>query len=239
MTVLECPYCSVTVHISGHQSTPQLDYERSTVRDRRGYLLISGNCPSCQGLIVVLSRGVLRDRYLGDEVIGGGEMIAPILSGDPESEIIYPHFVPLKVSSEVPETYRKDFQEASAIVSVSSKASAAMSRRLLERLLSEIFNLQEKNLDKKIESFLQRGDVPSILAEYIDAIRVIGNLAAHPTKNTNTGEIVDVEPQEAEWLLEVLDRLFDFAFVQPLKDQKSKENLKNLLQQIDGNKRVR
>jgi hypothetical protein len=34
-------------------------------------------------------------------------------------------------------------------------------------------------------------------------------------KSTNTGEIVDVEPGEAEWNLDVLDSLFDFYFVQP------------------------
>jgi hypothetical protein len=31
----------------------------------------------------------------------------------------------------------------------------------------------------------------------------------------NTGEIIDVEPGEAEWLLNVLEGLFDHYFVQP------------------------
>jgi hypothetical protein len=33
----------------------------------------------------------------------------------------------------------------------------------------------------------------------LDAIRTIGNFAAHPIKSTSSGEIVDVEPGEAEW----------------------------------------
>ena len=57
--------------------------------------------------------------------------------------------------------------------------------------------------------------LPSHLAGAIDAIRNLGNFAAHPLKDTNTGEIVDVEPGEAEWLLDVLEQLFDFYFVQP------------------------
>jgi len=34
-------------------------------------------------------------------------------------------------------------------------------------------------------------------------------------KDTTTGEIVDVEPHEAEWNLDVLESLFDFYYVQP------------------------
>ncbi len=39
----------------------------------------------------------------------------------------------------------------------------------------------------------------------IDAVRVIGNFAAHPIKSKSTGEIVDVEPGEAEWNLNTLE----------------------------------
>jgi hypothetical protein len=57
--------------------------------------------------------------------------------------------------------------------------------------------------------------LPTHLTESIDAVRNIGNFAAHPIKSTSTGEIVDVELGEAEWLLDVLESLFDFYFVQP------------------------
>jgi len=57
--------------------------------------------------------------------------------------------------------------------------------------------------------------LPTLLRDGIDAIRNVGNFAAHPNKNTSTGEIVDVEPGEAEWLLHVLEGLFDFFIVRP------------------------
>ena len=70
--------------------------------------------------------------------------------------------------------------------------------------------------------------MPSHLTESIDAIRNIGNFAAHPQKNTSTGEIVEVEFGEAEWILDVLESLFDFYFVQPaiLKAKKDALNKK-------------
>jgi hypothetical protein len=73
------------------------------------------------------------------------------------------------------------------------------------------------------------GDVmktlPTYLADSIDAIRNIGNFAAHPNKSTNTNEIVDVEPGEAEWCLDVLEGLFDFYFVQPAQLQRKRAAL--------------
>mgnify|MGYP007086314222 FL=1 len=41
----------------------------------------------------------------------------------------------------------------------------------------------------------------------------------------NTGEIIPVEPHEAEWNLEVLDMLFDFCYIQPTKNAAKREAL--------------
>jgi hypothetical protein len=62
-------------------------------------------------------------------------------------------------------------------------------------------------------------------SEAVDAIRNIGNFAAHPIKSTASGEVLPVEPGEAEWTLDVLDGLFDFYFVQPSLLQRKKAAL--------------
>ena len=86
-------------------------------------------------------------------------------------------------------------------------------------------NIQKSSLAQEIDEFIQRKDIPSYLTDAVDAVRNIGNFAAHPLKDTNTGEIVEVEPGEAEWLLEVNEALFDFVFVQPKKLAERKNNL--------------
>jgi hypothetical protein len=68
-------------------------------------------------------------------------------------------------------------------------------------------------------------NLPSYLADSIDGIRNYGNFAAHPMKSTNTGEILEVEPNEAEWNLETLERLFDFYYHQPAVTRKRKAAL--------------
>lgn len=94
------------------------------------------------------------------------------------------------------------------------------------------FGIQHSSLAKEIDDFIQLNGVPSYLTDAVDAIRNIGNFAAHPLKDTHSGEIVDVEPGEAEWLLEVLEALFDFAFVQPKKLEERKKKLNKKLQDI-------
>ena len=73
--------------------------------------------------------------------------------------------------------------------------------------------------------------LPPHLAQAVDAVRNIGNFSAHPTKNTSTGEIVDVEPGEAEWSLEVLEGLFEHYFVQPAVLQRKRDALNQKLQE--------
>ncbi|HTM98545.1 MAG TPA: DUF4145 domain-containing protein [Pedobacter sp.] len=119
------------------------------------------------------------------------------------------------VSLEVEEKFAADYNEASLILTFSPKASAALSRRCLQILLREKAGVKEGDLAKEIQQVIDSNKLPSHLSESIDAVRNIGNFASHPIKSTSTGEIVDVEIGEAEWLLDVLESLFDFYFVQP------------------------
>jgi hypothetical protein len=97
----------------------------------------------------------------------------------------------------------------------SPKASAALSRRCLQNLLRDKAGVKPSDLNKEIDDLLASKTLPSDLADTVDAIRNIGNFAAHPLKSTDTGLIVEVEPGEAEWCLDVLEELFDFYFVRP------------------------
>lgn len=114
---------------------------------------------------------------------------------------------------EVPEAFASDYIEACLVLADSPKASAALSRRCLQNLLRKKANIKHGNLSDEIEEVME--SLPAHLQEAIDAVRNIGNFAAHSMKSTNTGEIIEVELGEAEWLLDTLEGLFDFYFVQP------------------------
>jgi len=104
------------------------------------------------------------------------------------------------------------------VLRISPKASAALSRRCLQNLLHNAADVKPGNLSKEIEEVIDSGKLPSHITESIQAIRHIGNFAAHPDENKNTGEIMPVEPHEAEWSLDILESLFDFYYVQPAKN---------------------
>ena len=130
--------------------------------------------------------------------------------------------------TEVPPRFANDYKEACLTIADSPKASAALSRRCLQNLLKEKAGTTRNNLAGQIDEVICSKQLPSYLSEALDAVRNIGNLAAHPIKNKSTGQIVEVEPGEAEWNLDTLEGLFDFYFVQPqiLKRKRAKLNQK-------------
>lgn len=116
---------------------------------------------------------------------------------------------------EVDATIAKDFNEACLVAADSPKAAAALGRRCLQNVLREKAGVKPADLSKEIQQVLDEERVPSYLADSLDAVRNIGNFAAHPVKSKNSGEVVDVEPGETEWILDTLEGLFDFFYVQP------------------------
>ena len=143
--------------------------------------------------------------------------------------LVYPKSVQRPVPPEVPRDYADDYIEACDVLPDSPKASAALSRRCLQRLLREVAKVKHGNLNDEIQQVIDSKVLPSHLVESIDAIRNIGNFAAHPIKSERSGEVIEVEPGEAEWNLDVLESLFDFCFVQPAITQKRRNALNQKL----------
>lgn len=104
-----------------------------------------------------------------------------------------------------------------------------LGRRCLQRLIREHIGIADKNLEREIASVLASNRLPSYLADDLDAVRIVGNFAAHPTKSEQTGETMEVEPGEAAWTLKVLEGLFDFCFVAPSKAEQRREELNSKL----------
>ena len=102
----------------------------------------------------------------------------------------------------------------------SPNASAALGRRCLQNVIRKKAGIQKKTLHDEIEELISQPSFPSSIAELLHSTRELGNFAAHATNNVSTGEIIDVDPEEAAWLLNVLDAMFDFYFVAPAKNQK-------------------
>ncbi len=216
-----CPKCNLGIRFEISSTSPVYNEEHPTIK-QYGFDVAHGFCPECNQFVVLLRHGKWWSPNYNNE---GSQELTGILS----QQIIFPLTALKKVEPEVPESYRREFQEAYSVLQISPRASAAMSRRLLQTILREEFGIKKRNLADEIDAFLSTPGIPSYLSQEIDAIRNVGNFASHPIKNTQTGEIVEVEPGEAEWLIDVLDALFDFVFIQPVKMEKRRVQLNEKL----------
>lgn len=209
---MKCPHCLVEIH-SDESFT-------AICKDVRGsWGIFYEVCPSCKKVIVKLA--------VGESYLTNGRTIIGLDKG--KKYLVYPHNAnrpPCPV--EVPNEYSKDYNEAGLILTDSPNASAALSRRCLQNILREVIKVKKSNLINEIQEAIDKNILPSTMNDALDTVRIVGNFAAHPMKSNASGEIIEVEENEAEWNLDVLESLFDYCFVGPrkLKEMKDKLNAK-------------
>jgi len=195
---MKCPHCLVEINPDFKDSDLGDDSEGSWTLS---YMI----CPNskCQKFIIILKLHISK---------GNGKSIY----FENLEYIVWPTTSSRQpVPSSVDPIFSNDYKEACLIMDISPKASAALSRRCLQNILREKAGINKGDLANEIHQVIDSKKLPTYLSENIDAVRHLGNFAAHPMKSTSTGEIIDVEPGEAEWLLDVIELLFDFYFVQP------------------------
>jgi uncharacterized protein DUF4145 len=174
-------------------------------------------CSACSRLVIRLVGGNYNGSYQRFNSENSSLLVRPKVSARSP------------LSSDVPQKYAEDYKEACLVLSDSPKASAALSRRCLQLVLRDEAKVKPQDLAKEIQQVLDSGTLPSHLAEGLDAVRNIGNFGAHAIKSRSTGEIVPVEPGEAEWNLEILEMLFDFYFIAPARAKARKDALNKKL----------
>jgi len=207
----KCPHCSEKLRFESARFVLK-SLQEATI----------GQLDSSQGVCEVHgARTVIKTRAAGCPACG-----KPILSIVAEEEMFaqeegylaYPlaslRPIPQEVLSE-DKTVAEDYQQASLVLTLSSKASAALSRRCLQTILIKKASADPNaKLGAQIDGVLRSGTLPGYISNDLDAIRNFGNFGAHPMF-TAVGEIVQVEPNEAEWTLDIIDDLFDFYYVKP------------------------
>ena len=212
---MQCPHCLVTIF-----AQPR-DLSVGSDRDFQWWIRIF-LCPSCTRYVLQLVKQPTDPGISMSQP--GAQIPAPL---DAVSYLIHPKATSRQpVPAEVPEEFTADYREACLVLADSPKASAALSRRCLQHILQEKSGAKtQNNLAKTIEEVIDDPKTPRDVADSLDMVRNIGNFSAHPNKSTNTGEIVPVEPVEAEWCLDVIEMLFDLYFVRPSEIQRRRDRV--------------
>jgi len=210
-----CPHCKTGIYDAA-QNTAIAFFQRKN-GSNYAWRTRHQQCPECKEVFIYLQGG-------------GWATGAPnqrTFTNLVEEHLIWPQEGYRICPAETPDNLKKDFLEAAAVLPISPQASAALTRRCLQHLLRDHGNATKRELAAQIDEVAPM--LPGSLSDQLHAVRNIGNFAAHPQKSTNSGEILEVEPQEAEWNLEVLEELFDHYFVKPALLQKRKEALNKKL----------
>lgn len=124
--------------------------------------------------------------------------------------------------SYIPQSIINDYDEACLIRDLSPKASATLSRRCLQGMIRDYWDVSKDNLYQEIESIKDKLDPLTWSA--ITAIRKIGNIGAHMERDINV--IVDVEPKEAQLLIGLIETLIKEWYISRYE---TRERMKNLV----------
>jgi len=210
----KCPHCCVVVRFEADSYRENSEWSVSrhfwpeNHDQHPGYdqqlRVTAVKCPNCEEFVLAV------EMTISDSDDG------TVLRRD--YRLVWPPSAIRPVPSEVPEHIAQDYAEAACVLAVSPKASAALSRRCLQAILEEEGGASPGDLADQIE--FVRETLPTDLGDTLDNIRFAGNYAAHPKKSTNSGEILDVEPTEAECSLDILDLLFDYYYVRKARVRK-------------------
>ena len=205
---MKCPHCVTEINVEwdtgeikpkGLEEVQPDDYN---IVIEVAWLWKAAACPACNGVIVEL------------EEIDVTDPVPPL-----RVHTAYPKFPRRKVvGDDVPKVLREDYVEACNVLSISPKASAALSRRILQAILN-YQGYSAQALAQQVDEVLKESSpdkvLPSSIRSKIDVVRNLGNFAAHPIEDKSNSEVIEVESEEAGWCLGIIEALFDHYYAAP------------------------
>jgi hypothetical protein len=213
-----CPFCQQIMSITNSTHItryPSFDRDNDKCSDGTGYdkdtvALDFYRCPNCQQPSIFL-------RGLGDKV---NRISVPI----------HPNSISKQFPNYIPQQIRDDYSEACAIVNLSPKASATLSRRCLQGMIRDFWGISKQKLVQEIDAL--QGQIPTMQWQVIDSVRRIGNIGAHMEKDIN--QIIDIDENEAQKLILLIERLIQDWYIQ----RHEQEQLYADIIGIDADKKV-
>ncbi len=203
-----CPHC-------GHAATIQEkdisnDDSILTIKNKDGYRCLTSVfivCPNpgCQRFTLTAALKEVKNVFHPDGSGPRDHSDLPILRQwdlIPESKAkSFPNYIPKPILD--------DYSEACLIRDLSPKASATLSRRCLQGIIRDFWQVKPGWLAVEIEQIKDKVDVDTWKA--INGVRSVGNIGAHMEEDINV--IVDVEPNEAQLLVELIEILLKDWYV--------------------------
>ncbi len=197
MSGFKCPFCSMIIPLTPdtqsvrHPSFVSSDDVHYYGGESKSHLELSFiHCPNC-GEYTISAKGK------GSAV-------------DDVDITIRPQSMAYKFPDYIPQAIRSDYEEACSIVNLSPKASATLSRRCLQGMIRDFFQISKGSLFEEINAIKDK--ISTEQWAVLDGLRRIGNIGAHMEKDINL--IVDIEPDEAQKLIKLIELLLQQWYIE-------------------------
>lgn len=181
------------------------DSEKAKSASYYYYYILENVCSACDGKMIWLLKtantGSLTSLRCGDIISLHLKYISKDLSKHVDKKFMK-EFKP----------FENEFNEAYKTLESSPTLSAVGSRTCLESVLRKKAGVKYKNLYEEIGEVVKSGSINRLLESKMDIIRRQANVAAHP-------EIEKVSLKDAIFLLEVLEDILMFYFVEKPKTE--------------------
>lgn len=214
-----CSYCNHAAVIRKEDKS-ETTFELNSTVGHFKYTTTGIVCPNpaCRKHSVSITFSELQ-RYKGEFLEMGrrGEIsVIPNPDAEPAKAIDYPDYIPAGIL--------QDYREACAISDLSPKASATLARRCLQGMIRDFWQVKPDTLYNEIQAI--KHEISSDMWDVIDGVRKVGNIGAHMEKDINL--IIDVNPDEATLLINMIEMLLDDWYVARFEKQQRIEKMKQL-----------
>lgn len=191
MSTLKCPHCGIILTKRLNHKATYFSVQGFSNNHEEGssFSIHTYYCPECENPTIFFKGS---NKYF-----------------DGLNSCIFPQSLAKKFPDYVPLQIREDYEEAYAILNLSPKASATLSRRCLQGMIHDFHNVHEKNLNAEITALKEK--VSPHEWAVLDNMRSLGNIGAHMEHDINL--IIDIEPSEAEKLLKVIEHFIEKWYV--------------------------
>jgi hypothetical protein len=196
---MKCPHCHIEYVESAHTFALGEDPDGA-------WHVREQRCPTCDRLIVAL--GCSDGRVFP---------IMPQLSHRP------------RPPEDVPRDYAAQYRTATEVLPHSVESSAALSRRLLHRILNDTAKLGTGGLSEQIRQAKYSATFPTYLKDALEAYSRIAKLDTRPVKSDSPSTLMEVERGEADWTLDVIESLFEFYFIFPARLRRRQDALEEMV----------
>lgn len=211
-----CPHCGQPTTMTDSDARSEyVDYCLKSAEGDTCIRVIAYRCPSpeCNKLTIICQWRKVQSRLMDGSIQHTLDGIHWCLVPESRAKVL-PDYIPAAIIA--------DYTEACRICELSPKASATLSRRCLQGMIRGFFGVTKRTLKDEIEAIQEKID--PLTWQAIDGVRSIGNIGAHMEKDIDL--IVDVDPNEATKLIELIELLIDDWYV---NQHKREEKLKAVI----------